>query len=146
MDRDRAAGVVDEELLPRLVVPAKGDVETLRPCLIPEAKLAVLVALGIDLLVFLPEALEGHVLSLELLVEVVEGRHVPLRCVQGDGRGEEEVLQGGLVPERSCCAQEPGGPGELHPTAPQGVGPLSPAREWTCPVANDAAACPPKAA
>ena len=92
MDRDGVPGVVDEELLSRLVVLAKGDVEGPEPRPVPEAELAVLIAVGVVLPVFLPETLEGHMLSGELGADIIEGGHVPPLRGEGDARGEKEVL------------------------------------------------------
>jgi hypothetical protein len=94
---DGIAGKIDEELFSCLVALVKGDIEGLKPCSISQAELAVLVSFGILFLVFMPEELEGDMLSREFLPDVLKGRHVPPLHIERDGGGEKEVLKGGVV-------------------------------------------------
>jgi hypothetical protein len=59
--------------------------------------MAVLVAFGVLIFVFMPEELEGDMRPRELLTDVIEGGHVPLFNIEGYARREKEVLQSGVI-------------------------------------------------
>jgi hypothetical protein len=92
VDRDGVPGVIDEELLSRLVVLAKGDVEGPEPRPVSETELAVLIAVGVILPVFLPQTLKGHMLSRELGADIIEGMHIPPLRREGDAGGKKKIL------------------------------------------------------
>jgi len=92
MDRDRISCIIDKTFFPRFVVLAAGDLECFQPCTVAETELTVLIALGVVLPVFMPEQLEGNTLSGKLLMDVLEGRHIPSCNRQGNGRGKKQIL------------------------------------------------------
>jgi hypothetical protein len=91
------AGIVDEELLPGSVLLAKTGVELLSPLVVEAAELTILVTVRIALLVLIPKELECHPLLLELLVQILHGRHLALiGRDRGLGR-KETIFQGDFI-------------------------------------------------
>jgi hypothetical protein len=79
--------VVDEELFSGPVFLAEAEIQSLDPLLVVVAETAVLVAVGIGLLVLIPQKLKGHTLSLQFLIKVLHGGHLTLFLSDtGDGR------------------------------------------------------------
>jgi hypothetical protein len=68
-DRDGLAGEVDEQLLARAVLLAHHEIEPPPPVPVVAAELGVLVAVGLALLVFEVQQLEGHALSSQLAMD-----------------------------------------------------------------------------
>ncbi len=68
-DVDRLPGVIDEDLLARLVLLTQHGIELCGPRAIENAEPRVLIPVGIRALVLLPEQLERHALALELAVD-----------------------------------------------------------------------------
>src|SRR4051794_343816 len=62
VDRDRVAGVIDEELLAGAMLVAEHDVLSLEPTAVQAAVAAVAIAVRLPVAVFLPEQLQREVL------------------------------------------------------------------------------------
>jgi hypothetical protein len=79
--------IVDEELFSGPIVLTETEIQLSDPLLVVVAEPAVLVALGIGLLVLVPQKLKGHTLFLQLLIKVLHGRHKTLFLINTrDGR------------------------------------------------------------
>lgn len=96
-DRHRLPGIIDEEFLSGPVGLPEAYIEPGRPLPVAVAELAVLKTVGMGLLVLVPEKLEGHALSLQLLVEVLEGRHLPLIGRDITQWRIQQLLQRGVI-------------------------------------------------
>jgi hypothetical protein len=87
---------------------AKTGIKLLRPLVVDATELTILVAVRIALLVLIPEELEGHSLFLELLVEVLHGRHLALLGGDRNPGRKESMFQGGFIQIRRKGPAESG--------------------------------------
>jgi hypothetical protein len=60
-------------------------------------ELTVLISLRIALLVFMPKKLKRDALSFELLVKIVQGRHLPFFGRDQTGAGKQKMFQRGFI-------------------------------------------------
>ena len=88
LDGDRLAGIIDEELFSCPIFLAQANIELLGPLTVKSTKLTVLVTVGVGLLIFMPEQLQGYSLLAQFLKQVVHRRHFPF-VRGGDGWSEE---------------------------------------------------------
>ncbi len=94
--RHRLPGVVDEQLLAGAVVLAHHQVELPGPGPVLLAEPAVLQALGVALLVLLPEQRQRHALAPQLPVDLAPVRQRPLRAARRRRR-KQPTLQSGVL-------------------------------------------------
>jgi hypothetical protein len=91
VNRDRVAGVVDEEFLAGAMLVAKHNVLSLEPTAVQAAVPAIAVAVGLVLAVFLPEQLQREVLvGLQLSPDLGVVWVAGLAPVRGWDRGRRQ--------------------------------------------------------
>jgi hypothetical protein len=101
-------GVIDEQLFSSPIFLAKAGIQFFGPLMVKTAELAVLVPLEILLLVFMPEKLKRHPFLLQLLMKILQGRHLTLFLRNTMNGREQPMLQRGLIklqrkrPTHSC--------------------------------------------
>jgi hypothetical protein len=109
---DGLAGIIDEELFPRPMFLPETDVDFLEPLAIEFTELAVLVSVGVLLLIFVPEELEGDAFPFPLPVDLFHCGHLAFFLGEGVMRREEHIFQSGIIQLRG---KGPGQVGLLGP-------------------------------
>jgi len=99
--------IVNEELFPSSVLLTKTGVELISPFVVEATELTILVAIRIALLVLIPEELQRHSLFLELLVKVLQGRHLALLGGDRNPARKESMFQGNFIQVRRKGPAEP---------------------------------------
>jgi hypothetical protein len=90
-------GIVDEQLFSSPVNLSEAGSKLLGPVMVNPAKLTILVALRILLLVLLPEKLKRPPLLLQLLVKILRGRHLTLFLNNRMRGRKKKMLQRGFI-------------------------------------------------
>ncbi len=105
-------GIIDEELFPRPMFLPETDVDFLEPLAIEFTELAVLVSVGVLLLIFVPEELEGDAFPFPLPVDLFHCGHLAVFLGEGVMRRKEQIFQSGIIQLRG---KGPGQAGLLDP-------------------------------
>lgn len=97
-DRDRSTRrIVDKELLSAPVFLTKAGIQLFGPLMVEVAELAVVAAVGIDLLLLVPQKLKSNALFLHLTVKVLHGRHLTFLLTHRGWNRKQLMLQGGFI-------------------------------------------------
>ncbi len=122
-DRHGLPGVVDKQLLARLMHLAHGALEALRPRAVLDAKTRVLVGLRVTAGVLLPQQHQGHAGAFELLVN---DREIGGELIAGarHRRAVQPPLQLDVGQRLGHRPVHPGRPGQRHVLAHRALGQL----------------------
>jgi hypothetical protein len=96
-DFHRLSSIIDEELFSGPIFLTQTEIQFVDPVLIVITEPAVLVAVRIGFLVFVPQKLEGYAFFLQLLIKVLHGGHGTLLLSDTGNRRIKPAFEGSFI-------------------------------------------------